>query len=45
MAGGEIMSDTRSDYKMVEKTGHILFFGFGFCAAALAPLADVEVCA
>ena len=23
---------------MVEKSGHILFFGFGFCAAALVPL-------
>ena len=32
------MSDTMSDHKTVEKTGHILFFGFGFCAAALAPL-------
>ena len=30
MAGGGIVS--------ISKTGHILFFGFGFCAAALAPL-------
>ena len=37
MAGGEVVSDM-SDRKTVEKTGHVLFFGFGFCAAALAPL-------
>ena len=29
MAGGGIVS--------ISKTGHVLFFGFGFCAAALAP--------
>ena len=30
MAGGGSVS--------ISKTGHVLFFGFGFCAAALAPL-------
>lgn len=29
-----------SDHKTAKKTGHILFFGFGFCAAALAPLLE-----